>query len=92
LVPSGTGVELHGHLQVAEYPHIAVDRSHGPSRGTIYVVYPDGRNKIAADNNSASGTVCVSGYFRGQVHKFRPIIFTSWWSQPHSKGFPRHWT
>jgi hypothetical protein len=49
LVPSGTGVELNGHLQVPEYPHIAADRSHGSSRGTIYVVYPDGRDKVTAD-------------------------------------------
>lgn len=59
LVPNGTGVELNGHLQVDEYPHIAVDRSHGLSRGTIYVVYPDGRDKIMADANSASG---IYGY------------------------------
>jgi hypothetical protein len=63
LVPSGTGVELHGHLQVTEYPHIAVDRSHGPSRGTIYVVYPDGRNKIMADANSASGRYAYPDIF-----------------------------
>src|SRR5712671_395201 len=63
LVPSGTGVELNGHLQVTEYPHIAVDRSHGPSRGTIYVVYPDGRNKIGADNSSASGRYAYPDIF-----------------------------
>jgi len=62
LVPSGHWIELNGHLQVTEYPHIAVDRSHGPSRGTIYVVYPDGRNKIIADANSASGSMRI-GYF-----------------------------
>jgi len=55
LVPSGTGVELNGHLQVPEYPQIAVDRSSGHSRGTIYVTYPDGRNHVVADANAASG-------------------------------------
>jgi len=63
LVPSGTGVELNGHLQVTEYPHIAVDRSHGPSRGTIYVVYPDGRDKIMADANSTSGRYAYPDIF-----------------------------
>jgi hypothetical protein len=63
LVPSGTGIELNGHLQVTEYPHIAVDRSHNPSRGTIYVVYPDGRNKIMADVNSASGRYAYPDIF-----------------------------
>ena len=56
LVPSGTGVELNGHLQVPEYPQIAVDRSASKTRGTIYVTYPDGRNHVVADINSASGT------------------------------------
>jgi hypothetical protein len=63
LVPNGTGVELNGHLQVNEYPHIAVDRSHGPSRGTIYVTYPDGRDKVMADANSASGTYAYPDIF-----------------------------
>lgn len=63
LVPNGAGGELTGFLQVNEYPHIAVDRSHGPSRGTIYVAYPDGRNKITADPNSASGTYAYPDIF-----------------------------
>jgi hypothetical protein len=63
LVPSGTGVELNGHLQVTEYPHIAVDRSHSASRGTIYVAYPDGRDKIMADPNSASGIYAYPDIF-----------------------------
>jgi hypothetical protein len=63
LVPNGTGVELNGHLQVNEYPHIAVDHSHGPSRGTIYVTYPDGRDKVMADANSASGTYAYPDVF-----------------------------
>jgi len=62
LVPSGTGVELRDHLLVTEYPHMAVDRSHGPSRGTIYVAYPDGRNKIVADD-SASGRYAYPDIF-----------------------------
>ena len=63
LVPNGTGVELNGHLQVDEYPQIAVDHSHSPSRGTIYVVYPDGRDRIMADSNSASGTYAYPDIF-----------------------------
>jgi hypothetical protein len=63
LVPSGTGVELNGHLLVDEYPQIAVDRGPGPARGTLYVVYPDGRNHIVADANSASGTYAYPDIF-----------------------------
>jgi hypothetical protein len=63
LVPSGTGVELNGHLQVNEFPQIAVDRREGPSRGTVYVAYPDGRHQVIADPNSASGTYAYPDIF-----------------------------
>jgi len=63
LVPNGSGVELKGHLNVNEHPHIAVDRSHGPSRGTVYVAYPDGRNKITPDSSSASGVYAYPDIF-----------------------------
>jgi len=64
LVPNGsTGTELRGPLQVYEYPHIAVDRSNGPSRGTIYVTYPDGRNKVTVDATSASGVYAYPDIF-----------------------------
>jgi hypothetical protein len=63
LVPNGTGAELTGHLQVYEYPHIAMDRSHGPSRGTIYVAYPDGRDRVTPDANSATGTYAYPDIF-----------------------------
>lgn len=63
LVPSGTGVELSGHLLVDEYPQIAVDRDPGAARGTVYVTYPDGRNHIVPDANSASGTYAYPDIF-----------------------------
>jgi len=63
LVPNGSGVELKGHLKVNEHPHIAVDRSHNPSRGTVYVAYPDGRNKVTADSTSASGVYAYPDIF-----------------------------
>jgi hypothetical protein len=63
LVPSGTGVELNGHLQATEYPQIAVDRGAGKSRGTIYIAYPDGRNHVVADANSASGIYAYPDIF-----------------------------
>lgn len=54
LLSSGTGVELTGHLLVNEYPQIAVDRSPGHARGTIYLAYPDGRHHTVADATAAS--------------------------------------
>jgi hypothetical protein len=63
LVPNGTGVELNGHLQVNEFPQLAVDRSSGRSRGTIYVTYPDGRNRVVPDASSASGKYAFPDIF-----------------------------
>jgi hypothetical protein len=40
-----------------------VDRSSGPSRGTLYVTYPDGRNHIVPDKNAASGTYAYPDIF-----------------------------
>jgi hypothetical protein len=64
LVPSGTGAELNGHLVVVdESPQLAVDRSAGHSRGTIYVTYPDGRHHVVPDANSPSGTYAYPDVF-----------------------------
>jgi hypothetical protein len=63
LVPSGTGAELNGHLFVDEYPQLAVDRSAGRARGTVYVTYPDGRNHVVPDASSASGNYAFPDIF-----------------------------
>jgi hypothetical protein len=63
LVPNGTGTELNGHTLFDEFPQIAIDRSTGPARGTIYVTYPDGRNRIVPDANSATGTYAYPDIF-----------------------------
>jgi hypothetical protein len=64
LVPSGDGNDiLNGNMVVDEYPQIAVDRSNKPSRGTIYVTYPDGRNRIIANRNTATGTYAYPDIF-----------------------------
>lgn len=56
VVPGGDGIELNGHLLVDEYPQLAVDRTNKPSRGTIYLTWPDGREKIVPDASAPSGT------------------------------------
>ena len=63
VVPGGDGVELNGHIVVDEYPQIAVDRTTAPSRGTIYITWPDGRNKILPDANAPSGTYAYPDAF-----------------------------
>ena len=56
VVPGGDGVNLNGHVAVDEFPQIAVDRSATSSRGSIYVTWPDGRDKIVPDPSAPSGT------------------------------------
>src|SRR6202158_3156068 len=77
LVPSGTGAELNGHLLVDEYPQLSVDRCGGASRGTVYVTYPDGRNHVVPDANSASGTYAYPDIFVAKSsnsgHSFRVL-------------------
>ena len=63
LVPSGTGVELNGHLTIDEYPQIAVDRSASRTRGTLYITYPDGRDHVVPDSSAASGTYAYPDIF-----------------------------
>jgi Neuraminidase (sialidase) len=48
-VPTGDGVVLQGGFRNNEFPSLAVDRSSGPSRGTIYVTWADGRNNMVPD-------------------------------------------
>jgi hypothetical protein len=54
VVPNGANGVLQGTFRINEFPQLAIDRSAGPSRGTLYVVWSDGRDNIVAD--IATGT------------------------------------
>jgi hypothetical protein len=56
VVPGGDGVYLNGPILADDFPQLAVDRTTGASRGTIYLTWPDGRNRIVPDRNAPSGT------------------------------------
>jgi hypothetical protein len=63
VVPGGDGIELNGHVVVDEYPQLAVDRTNRPSRGTAYLTWPDGRDKIVPDANAPSGSYAYPDIF-----------------------------
>jgi hypothetical protein len=63
VVPGGDGVYLNGPIQANDYPQLAVDRSTGPSRGTIYLTWPDGRNRIVPRNSAPSGNYAYPDIF-----------------------------
>jgi hypothetical protein len=54
--PNGAGGLLQGLFRVNEFPQIAVDRSNGPSKDTVYITYSDGINNIVPDIGSFGGT------------------------------------
>lgn len=56
VVPNGAGGALQGGFRNNEFPQVAVDRSKGSSRGTIYITWSDGRNNIVPDIESLTGT------------------------------------
>jgi hypothetical protein len=56
VVPDGDGFLLQGGFRDNEFPQIAVDRSSTPSRGTIYVVWSDGRDNVVPDVFNLTGT------------------------------------
>ena len=49
VVPAGADSMLQGLFLSNEYPSLAVDRSKGESRGTIYLAWTDGRNRSQPD-------------------------------------------
>jgi hypothetical protein len=55
VVPAGANSMLQGLFLSNEYPSLAVDRSTGESRGTIYLAWTDGRNHSQTDLFSATG-------------------------------------
>jgi hypothetical protein len=54
VVPNGAAGNLQGLFRINEFPQLAVDRSRGSSRGTLYIVWSDGRDNIVPD--LATGT------------------------------------
>lgn len=52
---SGTSV-MEGGFSVNEFPQLAVDRTNGPSRGTLYITWSDGKNNVRPDSLAISGT------------------------------------
>ncbi len=54
VVPNGARGVLQGQFRINEFPQIAVDRSSTSSRGTLYVVWSDGRNNVVADVSSGA--------------------------------------
>ena len=55
VVPAGSDSMLQGFFLSNEYPVLAVDRSMGTNRGTIYLAWTDGRNHSQLDLFSGSG-------------------------------------
>ena len=54
VVPNGALGSLQGLFRDNEFPQVAVDRSHGSSAGTLYIVWSDGRNNIVPDLAAAT--------------------------------------
>jgi hypothetical protein len=54
--PNGNFGVLQGSFRNNEFPQVAVDRSSGPSRGTVYLTWSDGANNIVQDLPTLFGT------------------------------------
>ena len=46
---------MEGGFSINEFPQIAVDRTNGPSRGTLYLTWSDGKNNIRPDSLALTG-------------------------------------
>lgn len=49
VVPNGVNGVLQGLFRNNEFPQLAIDRSHGSSAGTMYIVWSDGRDNSVPD-------------------------------------------
>lgn len=49
VVPNGLNGALQGQFRNNEFPQVAIDRTHGPAAGTLYIVWSDGRDNIVPD-------------------------------------------
>lgn len=70
VVPGGDGVYLNGPIHANDYPQLAVDRTTGASRGTIYITWPDGRNHVVPDSKAPSGTYAFPDIFVAKSTNF----------------------
>jgi hypothetical protein len=70
VVPGGDGIYLNGPIQANDYPQLAVDRTTGASRGTIYITWPDGRNHVVPDPSAPSGTYAFPDIFVAKSTSF----------------------
>ena len=55
VVPAGSDSMLQGFFLSNEYPALAVDRTNGQNRGTVYLAWTDGRNRSQIDVFSGTG-------------------------------------
>jgi hypothetical protein len=53
--PNGGNGQLQGGFRNNEFPQLAIDRSKGPGRGTLYITWSDGINNIVPDIGVAFG-------------------------------------
>lgn len=56
VVPGGDAIHLNGNVTVNEYPQLAVDRSNSLSRGSIYLTWPDGRDRVVPNPGTTVGS------------------------------------
>jgi hypothetical protein len=56
VVPNGADGALQAGFRNNEFPQLAVDRTNGSSRGTIYVAWSDGKDNVIPDIESFTGT------------------------------------
>lgn len=77
VVPNGSGGLLQGGFRNNEFPQLAVDRSNGSSRGSIYVAWSDGRNNQIVDVESPTGV-----YAYPDILVARSTDFGASFSQP----------
>jgi hypothetical protein len=63
VVPGGDGVYLNGGIHANDFPQLAVDRSARSSRGTIYITWPDGRNRVTPQTGAPSGAYASPAIF-----------------------------
>jgi len=89
VVPGGDGVYLTGPILADDFPQLAVDRTTGPSRGTIYLTWPDGRNRIVPRNNAPSGNYAYPDIFVAKSVNMGLSFQVLGAISPTSKTFPR---
>ena len=63
VVPNGDGGTLMGGFRNNEFPQLAVDRSNGASRGTIYIAWSDGKDNVIPDLATFTGTYAFPDVF-----------------------------